>query len=352
MKLKRIHVASMGLALVVLGMAWVVQTQGPQANGAVRSPSAGSWFKPGVGEGGDAALPASIQAQFETGIEHLPASLRGTEVPDGLLEDNAGNLKIIKGVRDLFDYFLSAGGEEPEAVTLARIKAYIHRHLSQKAAAQAVALLDTYVDYKNKLEVEFQKTPGQNLDDIRARMAVAKQLRAQMFARDVYDAFFAEDEALDEFGLERLATVQDSTLSATAKAQRIAELKAKLPEAQQKAMSAVEIVQTLDEVTSQLNRQGGTLQQLRTIREQLVGAEAANRLEALDQRVAMWDARVRTYLSQRDAALHNPSLSDDMKSQQITALRKDFNKSELVRIDALERIHDTGETVSVAGGGS
>jgi lipase chaperone LimK len=342
MKLKRTHLVLASFTVVIVATTWVMQTHGQAVIGAMRSPSFNTWFGQGKVEVLDHASPTKQAEQFQTGIEHLPQSLRGTDVPDELAEDAAGNLKLAKGVRDTFDYFLSAGGEEPDASIRSRIKAYIESHLNKKAAAQAVALLDIYIDYKNKLQLEYSKTPGQNVEDIGARMAVAKQLRAQMFTRDVYDAFFADDDAFDEFGLARFATLQDSSLSASAKAQKIAEARSRLPEALQKTMNAIEVVQTLDAVTGQWAQQGGTPQQLRAIREQLVGPEAATRLEALDKRVAEWDARVQNYLGQRDAIRNNSALSEAMKDEQIGVLQKGFTKPERVRIDALERIHDTG----------
>src|SRR5690606_383400 len=41
-------------------------------------------------------------AVFVTGVEQLPASLEGTNVPPGLLEDGNGNLVPTPGLRDIF----------------------------------------------------------------------------------------------------------------------------------------------------------------------------------------------------------------------------------------------------------
>ncbi len=47
------------------------------------------------------------------------------------------------------------------------------------------------------------------------------------------------------------------------------------------------------------------------------------------------------YLSQRDQILNNRSLSQEGQQQLIALMRqKTFNPQELVRVDALERIHD------------
>src|SRR5690606_32313520 len=74
---------------------------------------------------------------FVTGLEQLPASLEGTSVPPGLLEDGNGNLVPTPGLRDIFDYFLSVLGEEPLDVIVARINAYLASNLSASAATQA-----------------------------------------------------------------------------------------------------------------------------------------------------------------------------------------------------------------------
>ena len=71
----------------------------------------------------------------------LPRSLEGTEVDGGLAADPEGHLIVGPGVRALFDYFLSATGEEPAELIRARIIAEIEERLPPTAAREAIDLL-------------------------------------------------------------------------------------------------------------------------------------------------------------------------------------------------------------------
>lgn len=328
-------------AVALLGAAaWLMAGRGGPAP-AVRSvvPGLDTWLHAGMGSDHRAV---ARPPRFRTGLEALPASLRGTAVPGQLRVDMAGNLQIDRGVRDLFDYFLSANSEEAAAVTRARIAAYAGDHLPARAAAQLLTVYDQYVDYKQRVETAMQSLAGGNdLDQMKARLALLRRVRAETLSADVVQAFFSDDDVGDDYALARATILQDGTLSATDKARKLAALREALPDAVRQSMSVVETVQTLDAVTADWKQRGGSPAELRSIRESLVGPAAADRLEALDQQTALWDARVQRYLAQRAQILQDPSLSGPMRQQQIEALREQgFSSAELVRVGALERIRD------------
>jgi hypothetical protein len=108
-----------------------------------------------AGSGGMTGVPGAHVApsSFVTGTEGLPNSLQGTEVDGELEVDANGHLKITNGVRHVFDYFLSAIGEEPLETILARIRAYIRHKLPNMAAGEAEQLLDNYIAYKRGLAI-------------------------------------------------------------------------------------------------------------------------------------------------------------------------------------------------------
>ena len=77
-------------------------------------------------------------------------------------------------------------------------------------------------------------------------------------------------------------------------------------------------------------------------RAQLVGEEAAQRLEALDDKRVQFESTLRGYLLQRSDILNDGTLSQDQQTNQIAALRSHaFPTSQLKRVQALERIHDS-----------
>ena len=93
------------------------------------------------------ALAKQDASQFTTGLENLPRSLQGTEVDGEIIIDENKQLVVTEGLRRLFDYFLSALGEEDEAVIYARVESYIRSHTPEPAASQAMKIFDQYIAY-------------------------------------------------------------------------------------------------------------------------------------------------------------------------------------------------------------
>ena len=103
------------------------------------------------------------------------------------------------------------------------------------------------------------------------------------------------------------------------------------------------MVETLGTLTSDLQAREGSPQQLRQLRETLVGAEAADRLETLDRETAAWNHRVAAYLQQRAQILGDPTVADSARRDRLDALRSEgFNATERLRIESIERIQDSG----------
>lgn len=283
---------------------------------------------------------------FVSGLEQLPASLEGTSVPPGLLEDASGNLVPTPGLRDIFDYFLSVQGEESLDLVVARIRAYLTANLSTTASAQAIGLLDRYLAFRDDLADIEQAggTPANRIDPlaIQAQQNEVQALRQRYFDATVNEAFFAREDALNQYALARMQVLQDDSLSPAQQATRIDALRRELPPAMQEELDAVSRYQDLRTLTHDWREQGGSDAALRQIREQTVGAEAADRLEALERERAMFDQRVQQWLGERDTILANTSLSDSDRATLISHRRNTlFTDTERLRVETLERIHDS-----------
>lgn len=294
---------------------------------------------------GRASSEVETPTVFVTGLEQLPASLEGTSVPPGLLEDSNGNLVPTPGLRDIFDYFLSVLGEEPLDVIVARINAYLASSLSASAAAQARTVLGNYLDYRESLaDVEQAGGMSANQLDLLAVQTQQDQVRAlrqRYFDAGVNEAFFARDDALDRFAVARMKVLQDDSLSPEEQATQLESLRHQLPMDMQQELDDVSRYQDLRTLTQSWQEQGGNEAELRAIREQTVGAAAADRLEALEQERAAFDQRIQNWLGERQAILSNSALSAADRERQIETLRAGrFSDSELVRVRTLERIHD------------
>ena len=86
-----------------------------------------------------------------------------------------------------------------------------------------------------------------------------------------------------------------------------------------------------------MEQRGGSAEELREIRTNLVGAEAAQRLEALDQEDTVWQKRIDQYLAARQQVLNNKGLSEAQQQNQIKSLQNaQFNDTERLRLKAYE----------------
>lgn len=341
MNRKAIGLAAVVLLLIVGGLYWLSPSDGGASSGAY-SVDSGS-------EGADGMRASAVTpSSFKTGLEGLPGSLSDTEVDGEFEVDANGHLKITNGIRRIFDYFLSAVGEEPVESILARIRAYIRHKLPAGAAAEAEKILDGYIAYKRGLESVQQVAPPSNgqmdLDAVRYQMQQVQALRTQYLSPEVISAFFGDEDAYDRYTLARLGVMQNKQLSPAARAQQLAALEQQLPVALQESMKAINQYQNLQSLTEDWQARKGTPAELRQIRESLVGPEATDRLESLDRERSDWDRRMTSWLGERAAIMANASLGEQDRQRQVDAARlQHFQPAEIVRVGSLERMHDRGE---------
>lgn len=325
-------------AAVLVGVAsllWASRVSHEQDAATAASPSF-PWAKADA----DGNVRASDAPHWQSGLEQLPRSLAGTEVDGQLEADAAGHLKLTRGVRNLFDYFLSTVGEDSLANVRARIVAYITSHLPPLAASEAEALLDHYLAYEQD-QGQAAREAGSNatalsLDAVSQRFDTLQALRARHFSAPERAAFFADDEALDRYTLARLRVLQDGSLTPSDKARRISELTAGLPPTMRADLTVADTVQNLQAITADWKTRGGNPQELRAAREQLVGPDAADRLEALDRKRSEWSAKLQSYQAQRKTLQADATLSAPQREQALAQLRSQlFSPQEQLRVQML-----------------
>lgn len=318
-----------GCLAAILYLQSAADSPAPQAPDSPRQPlvNASAADDPTPGPSVAPALPAQLPA--------LPASFAGTQVDGRFQLDAAGNLLITEDIRRIFDYFLSAIGEEPIGISIQRLRGYITAQLQEPAEGQALALLEQYLDYKRQL-VQLEKDLPQmaDLDAMRQREAAVSALRARLFSTEVHQVFFAGEETYNRFTLERLAIAHDATLDDAAKAAAVDRLRQGLPEALQDSVLP-QLQAELRTQTAQLQAQGATPTEIRRLRQQLVGAEATERLEALDQRRQGWKQRIGAFQAEKARIESNPGLSDGDRRAAIQRLAEEkFDEHERQRLDA------------------
>lgn len=286
--------------------------------------------------------PTSTQ-QFITGLENLPKSLQGTAVDGEIIIDENHNLVVTRGLRRLFDYFLTTQGEESLADIIARVEAYIRSRTPEPASSQTVALWHQYLNYLTATATveEAGGKPAEQIDIdavIQQKQKLA-DLRKQFFDDKTIKAFWGDEDAYDTYSIGLLKLSRNNQLTEAERTQAQQQLLDNLPEGAMKTQ--IENQQNLAkllEQTAKLKAKGANAQQLRQLREQLVGSAAADRLEALDLAREQWQTRVQQYLDGRQAIL-NSTATEASKQQQIQTLRhRYFTENEQKRLTAYETL--------------
>ncbi|WP_052471996.1 lipase secretion chaperone [Marinobacter similis] len=181
-----------------------------------------------------ATAPSKLvgQAKAVSVPEQLPASLVGTSVPAGWNQvDSVGDLIPTPALRQLFEYYLSALGEESLEQLVARIGQTLLA-LQEPARTQALDTLRAYLDYKLAIsDLEAGYGGGTELDAVQMqqRMQEIQALRRAWLDSATADAFFAQDEAIDRFQIEKLRISRDPSLTGDQREVALAQAEDALP---------------------------------------------------------------------------------------------------------------------------
>lgn len=338
---RRALLAAAGTLAIVVLAAVVLPARRPQPPeapfaapvppSAARPPQAGAFAEP-------AQRPFATSREPVTGADPppLPESLAGTE-PDGELTlDAQGRFSADAGARAFFDYFLAAAGEQPLTALRARIVAAIEARLPPAAAADAIAALDAYLDYRRRARrlVESGDVP----DDLGERLALLQRVRRETLGPALADAFFGLEEQTIAADLARREILARRDLDAVERERLLLENEQSLPEAVRAARAETLLPFRLRDDEAALRSAGGTAAEVRALREQTVGAEAAARLEELDREEAQWQARLDGYRAERAAIESDPDLDAAQRASRLRALLEaDFAPHERLRVEAIER---------------
>ena len=286
---------------------------------------------------------AQNQSAFVTGLERLPRSLKGTQVDGEIIIDENKQLVVTEGLRRLFDYFLSAIGEEDEAVIFARVESYIRHHTPEPAASQAVAIFSKYVAYLKALpeiekrygNLQLQATKNGELD----LNAIAQQkqdvanLRQQYFDKTTIEAFFGASDSYDDYSMEMVRINQNEQMSEAQKQAARQDYVSRLPDGAIKTNIMQQA--NLNELMAraeQMKAAGASPEALYNMRRELVGAPAAARLAQVDQQDADFDQRFKQYQTQKQQLLSQNADKAQAQTQIHQIEQQLFNDMERKRL--------------------
>jgi lipase chaperone LimK len=237
------------------------------------------------------------------------ATFRGA-APDGRLHVNGANQLIIdRQLRYWLDSWLSVQGE----LSLEQVLELITERMNQlpdPGRTEALALLDAYLGYRNQLASYDDRTgrslTSGDLEALQQRLDWTERLRLQWFTAAVSQAFFAQDDILDQRFLAQQAlrqaantnahtNTEDDSNSTMVLEQQLQALEQQLAPELQQARSQSRRLITLQQGEQQLARQGADSDTLQQWRSAQFGEQAAQRLAVLDQQRQLWQQRLQDY---------------------------------------------------------
>lgn len=235
--------------------------------------------------------------------------------------------------KDFFEYSLSSLGEQ----SLEEIKANVKAGESQSNSLGISAeLFETYLAYKEALS-KLEPLEGNSLSlmELEQLNNAILSMQSEFFTDEQIAQLFDEENRLRQLAIDKLA-IRETQLDADSQQQMLEENLASQPEYIQQSERNNALVIELNQ-TSEMSAQEKYL-----ARVDLVGEEGAERLQALDEQRASFNASLNDYLEKRAEIINNDFLGEEEKKTEIAGLREQsFEQNQWRRVEALERIHDS-----------
>jgi lipase chaperone LimK len=289
----------------------------------------------------DAAFNKAISAKqhiLEIFDKPTPKSLEGIDLNIALPLDDDGNLIVGLELKDLFELYLSAMGEEDLADILLRIQSALAQQLTAPALGQGYDALKRFIDYKVELaNLEKQQPDGNlsELENIRQQKEILAAIQQEYFSPIESAALFAAETEYDTFMLEHLTIQQNEDLTTLEKQQQIESLEASLPEevraGRESAMAPAKVYQQ----AQVMKAEGQSDADIYQMRSQALGEEAATALAQLDQQRNQWQQRVDIFSSMYESISASGLSKADQQSEVNALLARDFDVIESIRVRAL-----------------
>lgn len=294
----------------------------------------------------DSSSVRAAQAGLSSNLAQafVSPSQQDTEVNCQISLDQSQHLIINEQTRNCFEYFITQYGEKQLEQIKQDFALYLQKGYQEPALSQILDLWNRYLDYRVQLgNLQEPNLNKQDPEYYRKVFGLIKNLRNQFFSNYEIEGLFGAENIYHEYTLNRMSIMADQSLSEIEKAQKLKELFALLPEDWRENLEQLSKLEDLRKLTSDIKARGGSAAELRQMRMNLVGAEATQRLEQLDQERGQWKSRVNDYLAQRDQIL-NSHMSESAQQQAIAQLRQQQfkNPQEQLRLGTFETTHDAG----------
>ncbi|MFT5163941.1 MAG: lipase chaperone LimK [Alteromonadaceae bacterium] len=273
--------------------------------------------------------------------QRMPRSLRGTPPPQTLQVDEQGHLVINQDIQKLFDFYLTATGEEPLKHIIARIKHQLDEQLNQPALSESVDILEGYLQYRNhiaQITNQAKQNPSHDINSPDGIKQVREQIadsREQFLSAQVIEAFFGRQDEYDHYmqGLQLIAS--NPELTPEQRKQALNELEQQTPQWLREQQQTANRLNEFRHFRQQIKTSDIDLQR---VAEQTFGIEAADRFSILAVKRQQWHDKIDDYHQQLASVLINNASNDKNRQEQIAQLREQhFEGGELLRIAVIDR---------------
>ena len=281
---------------------------------------------------------------------HDPAfvpSMRGTE-PDGDLRTLQGGtqtgeigLPVYAELKRLFDYYLSAVGEQDIDAITSQTSAEIDRRLPLSQAPEAKRLLGLYLAFKREL-AELEKRPnlsGPGVQAIRRRLLAMQDLRSQYFSAKETEGMFGFEDAYDMDAVARLEINQNPELNAAQKKEQVEMIEASMPAYLREDREASRVVVRIESQAQAMRASGASDDDIYRMRAKEFDPQAASRLAEVDKEELAWKIRIANYLDRRRDLLKTHANGTDTERQRALGELQEsqFTSDERRRLAAYEQ---------------
>ena len=289
--------------------------------------------------------PAPVVAAPATPSALVP-SMAGTEVDGELHTDNAGNLRLSLGVRDYFDYFLSAADQAGLEAAVEALLADADARLQEPALGQLIGLLGDYLDYKRAslallqlpLSAQQQARPQAQLAVLQQAFDSLAQLRRAHFSAAAVEALFGAEEAYARYTLDSLALHGRDDLGEAAKAAALERLREQLPAALRASEERQGQALAQQTESRRLWRAGASEEQVRQFLALTYDPPTVEHLLAEQRNERAWQRRYAAYRDEL-AGLQGDGLSPaDRRHEQQRLRQRLFGAEEQHRVDTYDAI--------------
>ncbi|AQZ83300.1 lipase chaperone [Acinetobacter calcoaceticus] len=271
-------------------------------------------------------------------------SQQDTEVNCQLKIDSSQHLVVNSQTRDCFEYFITQYGENDLEQIKNHFGKFIQGQYLEPARSQIMDLWTRYLKYREQLaQIQAPSAKQQDKNYFQKIFNSIQDIRKRFFSASEIEGLFSSEDIYQNYTLDRMQILEDSSLSEIEKARKLKERFEELPEDWQQNLQELSKLDDLHTLTKQIKARNGSAEELRQMRTALVGTEATQRLETLDTQRNAWQQRVTSYLDGRDEIIKS-NMSDSAKNQAIQQLRQQqFNSSqEQLRLRTFETVHDQG----------